>query len=756
MAAGEQATADAAPGRPPGPGADLLAGSDELRGVLDEAAGRAAGLLGAAAVARLPPGVAGPHAVVAVAGLGDSDRTAVEEALAGPQAEDAWTALAAAACRPLSHDGRHPVRFDPPLPPAAAALLEHVPCPAVLAVTVPVPRGSTPGVLAVLCPRPFDGSDEVLVAEVARGVGRAVEHAQRVEALRREAAAFIDEALRARDERYRRIVQATPEPTAIHQGGRVAYANPAALRLVGATRLDEIVGRSLLDFVAPESLASVRRRALVARSDQVTPLSEERLVRLDGELVEVETVAVPTIWDGEPAVHVVARDVTASRRAEEQLVHQANHDALTGLPNRYLLLDRLGHALTRMARTKEGFALVLLDVDRFKLINEALGHEAGDHLLCSLAGDLVETVRPDDTVARLGGDEFVILLEDLPEAEVEEVTRRLLAEVARTRSVDGVELEVTASAGLVFGRHDATVRQLLTDADSAMYEAKAAGPGRFEWFNPARRERAGRRLRVEHDLRGAVLSGELRAWFQPEVELATGVLLGAEALVRWHRPDGEVLPPAAFLGVAEEIGMVAEIGDLMIDRACEALAGWHRAGAPPSVWVSVNLSAPELWDPRLVERVEAALARHGVAGANLCLEITEHSLVTEPLQAAHTVERLRALGVGVAVDDFGTGYSSLSYLTRFDPTYLKIDRSFVAGVADNHGDRTIVRASIDMAHALGITVVAEGIEDEEQEQALIALGCDLGQGYRYARPAATLDLPTLVSAGRRQGRRGRR
>ncbi len=445
--------------------------------------------------------------------------------------------------------------------------------------------------------------------------------------------------------------------------------------------------------------------------------------------------------------------IAIERKAfEDRLAHQSMHDPLTGLPNRLLFLDRLELATARGQRTQARVAVLFLDLDRFKNVNDSLGHDAGDELLVSVARRLEAVVRPGDTVARFGGDEFTILCEDLADgsarARAVEIAQRLLESIAQPFIVRDAETYVGVSVGIALATTgEETADELLRDADAAMYHAKAGGPGRIEFFDDTIRERALARHATENALHRAIERGELRLFFQPIVRLEDARCIGAEALVRWQHPERGLVAPAEFVPLAEETGLVLPLGAWVLEHAAAQAARWqleHKDFA-----VSINLSARQLAAADLAEQVADVIHRNGVAPSNLCFEITESVLMDDAEAVIRVIQQLRALGVSFAIDDFGTGYSSLGYLKRFAVDTVKIDRAFVDGLGEDPGDRAIVSAVIGLAHALGLRVVAEGVETEIQLAELVELGCDEAQGYFFAPPQPAQDLRALVSATRR-------
>ncbi|HMC79459.1 MAG TPA: bifunctional diguanylate cyclase/phosphodiesterase, partial [Acidimicrobiia bacterium] len=448
------------------------------------------------------------------------------------------------------------------------------------------------------------------------------------------------------------------------------------------------------------------------------------------------------------ALTSVAATALANARFQERLAHQAFHDPVTDLPNRALFLDRLHHAQARMARTATHYALVFIDLDRFKVVNDSLGHAAGDDLLVQVSRRFQSALRQGDTLARFGGDEFVVLLEDLDsEAEAACIVERLLDSLTEPFPLGARELVVTASAGVVIG--DGThlgPEECVREGDVAMYRAKARGGGCFEIFRHDLEGGGLPRLDLELDLRRALADGELEVHYQPVVRTRGQAVVGVEALVRWRHPVRGLISPAEFVPLAEETGLILPLGQFVLEQACRQIGDWRRVHPElDGLVMSVNLSPRQFRQTDLDQQVAAALQRSGLDAGSLCLEVTEGVMVEDVEAATSTLNRLKTLGVTISVDDFGTGYSSLSYLKRFPIDYVKIDRSFVAGL-DEKVDSEIVRSVIRLAAAIGIDVVAEGVENAEQLARLDALGCPLVQGYHLARPQPAGDTEAFIVA----------
>ncbi|QIN80401.1 EAL domain-containing protein [Rubrobacter marinus] len=452
-------------------------------------------------------------------------------------------------------------------------------------------------------------------------------------------------------------------------------------------------------------------------------------------------------------------DVTERKGLEEQLEHEAFHDTLTGLPNRALFMDRLAHALTGTERGGESLAVLFLDLDNFKVVNDSLGHEEGDELLVEIARRLRGSLRPGDTAARLGGDEFCVLLEDIAgEEEAVRVVGRLEEAFSAPIRMAGQEVHVSASVGIAIGS-GATYRQgkdaeaLLRDADLAMYEAKARGRNKHVVYDPSMNARARARLRRENDLRRAIEREELAVYYQPKVDLRTGSISGFEALVRWESPERGIVPPDEFIALAEETALIFPVGRWVLEEACRQAKEWREeyGAVGDDLSVAVNVSARQLQQEQggIVEEVERVLALTGLEAGCLHLEITESVLMEDVPQNISTLARLKALGVHVEIDDFGTGYSSLAYLKRFPVDGLKMDKSFVEKLDSDEESAAIVEAMIMLARALDLEVIAEGVETPAQLARLRSLGCDVAQGYHFGRPveamAATGILDTVLS-----------
>ncbi len=564
--------------------------------------------------------------------------------------------------------------------------------------------------------------------------------------------ARAEAALRESEDRYRRLVEHSPQPIVVIQRGAFVHLNPAAVRMLGAESEAELLGRPAVDVLHPDDAASVEApgaRPLPWGMAEAT-VRERRIVRRDGEVLDIELVTVPVTYRGGPAIQLMGRDVTDRRRAERALAHHALHDHLTGLPNRALLLDRLAQALVRTARRGGTVAVLFVDLDRFTLVNDELGHDAGDGVLRAVAARLRGMLRPADTVARFGADEFVVVCDEVQgPAEATRIANRIVEVVTLPVDDHDEDLVVTASIGVALaGGDDATADAVVRNADTAMHRAKELGGARIELYDEGMRSRLVNRLREERLLGRAVADERLILHYQPVVRLPELEVTGVEALVRWDHPERGLVPPGDFVPLAEESGLIVDVGHWVLAEGCRQAARWDGArGLGRQLEVAVNLSARQLAEPYFVKSVEALLHEHGHrAPVALWLEITETLLLEDPIATASLLTELRGLGVRLSIDDFGTGYSSLAYLRRFPVDCLKIDRSFVSGLDGDRDSRPIAAAIVEMAHALGLRVVAEGVETAAQLEVLVDLGCDAAQGFLFSPALPAPDLEALLEA----------
>jgi diguanylate cyclase (GGDEF)-like protein/PAS domain S-box-containing protein len=574
---------------------------------------------------------------------------------------------------------------------------------------------------------------------------------------RRADEAITSEARAARrgEQRFRALVQNASDVVLIcGRAGTITYQSPTAETAWGYAA-DGMVGRSLADAVHPDDRPAFGRLlAQLQAAPGATRATELRVHDSRDAWCHVELVLTNLLH--EPDVEglvVTARDIAPRKAFEEQLIRQAFHDSLTGLPNRALFRDRLEQALVRAARRQGKVGLLYLDLDNFKLINDGLGHQAGDELLREAAARLQACMREEDTVARLGGDEFVVLLGLASENEAVAAVERIEEQFRRPFRIDGRDFVTTTSIGIALGEvGDDGPDALLRNADIAMYRAKAGGRAHHVMFQASMQTDSLARLDLESDLRHAVRRGELRVHYQPIVVLESGRVTEVEALVRWQHPVRGLMAPGDFIAIAEESGLIVPIGQWVLAEACRQVAGWQ-ADYPsePALTVSVNLSPRQFQQPNLLEEVGAALREAGLAATGLKLEITEGILMRDVEATIKTLWQLKKLGVALAIDDFGTGYSSLAYLKRLPLDVLKIDRSFIKGIGHNAEDTAIVRAIISMAKSLHLSLTGEGIETAEQAALLRGWACEQGQGYFFSRPLDAGALAALLRTTKPSG-----
>jgi diguanylate cyclase (GGDEF)-like protein/PAS domain S-box-containing protein len=622
-----------------------------------------------------------------------------------------------------------------PVGDEAAAAGLHV------AVAFPVRDGG--GILAV-AEFFVEGADPP-PASVLELAASAVAQLDRV-ADRERAAAAMEQTLRMAEVAHDAYI-------ALDRHGRIVDWNRQAEAVFGWPR-DEVLGRPLAELAVPVR----HRRAyedglselLAGGGGPLAPGREFTALHRSGAEFPVQV----TLWvngrNGSEGVAGFVRDLSERKRFEGQLASQALHDRLTSLPNRVLLRDRVEHALARAGRRGVSVALLIADIDRFKVVNESLGHDVGDRLLVAVAERLSDMLRPGDTVARMGGDEFALLCEDVAGYdEAEGIAARVLEAFDKPFNVQGDDLSLTVSVGVAVGAiHGPAPELLLRDADVAMYRAKESGRHRYEVFHESMLANVSVRLSVENELRRGIAQGQLRLYYQPIVHLDTGSLAGFEALVRWEHPERGLLPPPEFIPTAEASGLIVPLGRLVLEEACFQAASWAETHAiGEGLRLSVNVSAKQLTQPGWSDEVAQVLAESRLAPHQLVLEITESVLMDDTDITAVRLEELRRLGVRIAIDDFGTGYSSLGYLRRLPVDILKIDKSFIDGVAEGPHESALARAVVKLASTLRLEAVAEGISTRKQLLQLRRLRCPYGQGFFFARPQPPSAIPRLLDLG---------
>jgi diguanylate cyclase (GGDEF)-like protein/PAS domain S-box-containing protein len=521
--------------------------------------------------------------------------------------------------------------------------------------------------------------------------------------------------------------------------GRITFANEAVGRITG-TPASDLLGRDAAQLLPATDVP------LDTGTGDGLPW-EGMLTRPDGSVVQIScTVSPIRRGDLQAGSVVMLRDVTRQRALEQDLRHQALHDRLTGLPNRVHFEEALTHTVGRARRAGEAIAVLFVGVDGFKRVNDSLGHHVGDQLLREVSDRLCDMVRAGDTVARFGGDEFAVLLAPADDETAVAVVQRLLPALARPIPLNDRNVTITASVGIVLGVHNtADPHEVLRNADVAMDAAKRRGGNCFEIFEAHMHEELLQRLDLEYRLRDAIRDNELVLHYQPIVDVRTSRVRGVEALVRWPDETGRLRPPLTFIPLAEETGLIVDLDWWVLTEACTTILRWHRdAPDHAPAYVSVNMSAATLQLPDVADRVAAVLRTTGLTPSALLLEITETTLMTDMALISQKLQQLRAIGARIALDDFGTGYSSLGYLRDIPADTVKLDRSFIARLGDDTRDHALVHAVTQLGHALGLTVLAEGVETQIQLAELVDLGCDLAQGYHLGRPQPEGELLTLL------------
>jgi len=556
-------------------------------------------------------------------------------------------------------------------------------------------------------------------------------------------------AVRESEERLAKFMQASTEGIVFHKDGIIADANPAMLALTGYA-LGELLGRSTLDFVAPDQVAKV---ASVIASGQETAY-ESVIVDRHGQRIPVEIVVRTMERHGEQLRMAIVRDQRDRHAAQARIHHLAHHDTLTGLPNRSAFMEYLDHLMTGARDTGSLMALLFIDLDHFKRVNDSLGHLVGDTLLRTAASRITSCLRATDVVARFGGDEFMVLLPQVAHrADVEQVAQKVLRAIEAPLHAEGRPLSVTASVGIALFPDDGDrPDQLIKHADTAMYLAKARGRAQYRFFDPAMAHTAYAALVMEGELAQALERGEFELYFQPQVSARNGDIVGAEALIRWHHPTRGLLQPGAFIPVAEQQRLMLPIGQWVLREAARCARRWNETGLRVAP-VAVNLSDMQFQSGQFNEMVAQVLREEGVDGRLIELELTERMLMDDLSDVGAKLRRLADLGIRVSVDDFGTGYSSLGHLKQLPIDKMKIDASFVHDLPGNHGSIAITRAIIQMARSLGITAIAEGVETEAQRSFLALNGCDEFQGMLVSPPLPAQAFEAWVVAwrGRRVG-----
>ncbi|MEC1524814.1 EAL domain-containing protein [Neobacillus niacini] len=541
--------------------------------------------------------------------------------------------------------------------------------------------------------------------------------------------------------KYRSLIENSLVGVYIMQDGKLVYVNPGLCEMSGYT-CEELIGLNVADFIYPEDLPLINENILKRFNNETGAIKYEyRAIRKDQSVITFELYGSKIVYHGRDAIIGTVIDITERKNTEKMIKHMAYHDQLTDLPNRYLLREKLNETITDSKQNNFNFALVFLDLDRFKAINDTMGHEVGDQVLMEIAERLKACVNDKDIISRYGGDEFSILLPDSEEQRASKVAQQIIAKLSYPLTFQHHELMVTPSIGIaVFPTHGESFDTLIKNADLAMYHAKSLGRNNFQFFNKELNKKAQHELDMEVNLRKALEQNQFVLFYQPQVNLETNEIYGAEALIRWTHPEKGIIPPATFIPLAEETGLIIPMGEWAIRTACQENIKWQEAGYSP-VTISVNISAKQFFQSNLVEIVESALRETGLNPNYLELEITE-SITMDVERSITTLLELQRIGVKISIDDFGTGYSSLNYLKRLPIDKLKIDQSFIQECPHDINSNTLVRTIIIMAHLLRMKVVAEGVETVEQVSFLLGQGCKEAQGYLFSKPLSVSEFET--------------
>jgi len=552
--------------------------------------------------------------------------------------------------------------------------------------------------------------------------------------------------LEVAESKYRFLVEQNLVGVFILKGHRLAYVNPRFVEIFGFPSEDLLWNTRFTDLIEPEDRPGLER---TLRHQMLGKIHHARIqVRgrsKDGKAIHLEVLCGSAVHEGQMAVIGSLLDITQRKEAEETVRHMAYHDSLTGLPNRNLFRDRMDQALAMASRDQSLLAVLFIDLDRFKGVNDSLGHAAGDKLLREMALRLQKCIRDSDTVSRFGGDEFNILLTQVrKEDDVALIARKILRTLQWPFSVEEHELSLSGSIGIALYPRDGTDAQaLIRNADTALYRAKDLGRNNFQLYHPAMNIQAMERMELENSLRRVLDREQLRVYYQPQVEMRTGRIIGVEALLRWEHSSGRFVSPATFIPLAEELGLILPIGEWVLRTACRQIRIWEKAGYPP-LRVGVNVSAEQFQAPNFIHLVESVLEETGLDPKWLNLELTETVVVKNVKESVAQLKKLHEVGITVAIDDFGVGYSSLSYLKDFPVDQLKIDRSFVCNLPGSEAEGQIARHIVKMAHSLGLKVIAEGVESGDQLQFLSNLGCNEVQGFYISPPVPAEEFVRLL------------
>lgn len=544
------------------------------------------------------------------------------------------------------------------------------------------------------------------------------------------------------EERYRKLVEFSPETTLIHKNGEIIYANQAGLELIGAHDSKQVLGRDVLEFIYHEDLSRAIEK-MKKVNDGISEISEYRLVRLDGSIIYVDIMAFQTTYEGVSAFQVIIRDISKRKRAEEQVQFLAYYDSLTGIANRNLLYEYLSKVVAKNEKSQQKFAVMFLDLDRFKMINDTYGHSFGDKLLQEVSTRLTNSLGEEGKIFRYGGDEFIIVLETVKRSKVSKTAEKIIYTLATPFVIKDRQMFISTSIGIsVYPKDGENVDALIQNSDIAMYNAKENGKNNFQYYTPSLNLSHRRRMELENGLRNAIENNEFNLYYQPQVCLDNQRIIGLEALIRWKHPQYGFISPTEFIPLSEETGLIFSIGKWVLKTACTQCKQWIEMGFSFEN-VAVNVSPLQFRDKNFVSSVSQLLEDSGLEPHYLELEITE-SVTSNVDQALTIMREIKELGVQLAIDDFGTGYSSLNYLRHFPIDKLKIDKSFIDEINQHEHGEIIVKTIIELGNRLRFDVIAEGVENEEQMTFLKENNCNLAQGYYFSRPIPVEEIEEML------------
>jgi diguanylate cyclase (GGDEF)-like protein/PAS domain S-box-containing protein len=544
---------------------------------------------------------------------------------------------------------------------------------------------------------------------------------------------WLQRALGKSHDDYQKIVDISPNAIIVHQDYRILYANQTAVKLAGGDGLDKILGKHINDFIPGIGDGAVKAHIKEIYEKESTGYREVKLSLPNGASIYVEAANNITTYKGKEAIMTVCRDITESKRAQEQIRHMAYHDSLTGLPNRYCLEEYLSELMMEDEIEKQGFALLFIDLDRFKTINDSLGHKFGDLVLEQAAAVMSKSVGDNGSIFRCGGDEFVIVIKSAEEETVVREAEKLIDGFSKVFELGGYDMYITPSIGVSLYPKDAEdVETLIKYADTAMYTAKGKGRNNFQFYTAGLNQITSHKMKLEGGLRKALQKGEFQLYYQPQIKLEDGSLFAAEALIRWFHPKLGMISPAEFIPIAEETGLIVPIGEWVLREACKQAAKWQAMGLS-NLGIAVNVSNYQLKNKDFYKTLTGVLEETHLNPSFLELEITE-SILKDPNELMPILNKLKSIGVKLAVDDFGTGYSSLSVLQHITVNSLKVDQSFIAELTTSTKASAIVNTIINMGHNLNCDIIAEGVEDEHQLSFLKQSHCKVAQGYYFNRP----------------------